>query len=131
MKKRFSEVREQLALTSATSEAWPIYFVMDALANGQRLKCLTTVDDFTKEAVGIVVDHGISGLYVARLLDRAARVRGYAKAVRTDQASRPLGHGTYAPTDATSSDLILTVLRYSRLISTKCTTFDGTYRLLG
>ncbi|WP_143281287.1 integrase core domain-containing protein, partial [Burkholderia mallei] len=36
-------------------------------------------------AVDIVVDHGISGLYVARALDRAARFRGYPKAVRTDQ----------------------------------------------
>ena len=29
-------------------------FVMDALANGRRVKCLTTVDDFTNEAVDIV-----------------------------------------------------------------------------
>ncbi|MBB2979913.1 hypothetical protein FHX57_002836 [Paraburkholderia tropica] len=28
---------------------------MDALANGRRVKCLTVVDDFTKEAVDIVV----------------------------------------------------------------------------
>ncbi|KOT15866.1 putative isrso14-transposase orfb [Burkholderia mallei] len=34
---------------------------MDALSNGRRVKCLTVVDDFTKEAVDIVVDHGISG----------------------------------------------------------------------
>ncbi|AJX03443.1 putative isrso14-transposase orfb [Burkholderia mallei] len=29
---------------------------MDALSNGRRVKCLTVVDDFTKEAVDIVVD---------------------------------------------------------------------------
>jgi putative transposase len=33
---------------------------MDTHANGCRLKCLTIVDDFTKEAVDIVVDHGAS-----------------------------------------------------------------------
>jgi putative transposase len=77
--------RERLALPSAPNEVWSIDFVMDALSNSRRLKCLTIVDDFTKESVDIIVDHGISGLYVARALDRAARFRGYPKAVRTDQ----------------------------------------------
>lgn len=80
--------RESLALPAASNEVWSIDFVMDALSNGRRLKCLTVVDDFTKESVDIVVDHGISGLYVARALDRAARFRGYPKALRTDQGPK-------------------------------------------
>ncbi|AHB77063.1 transposase [Pandoraea pnomenusa] len=92
--------RERLALPGAPNEVWSIDFVMDALSNGRRVKCLTVVDDFTKEAVDIVVDHGISGLYVARALERAARFRGYPKAVRTDQGpeftSRALDQWAYA-----------------------------------
>ncbi|KOT11396.1 integrase core domain protein [Burkholderia mallei] len=92
--------REQLALPGAPNEVWSIDFVVDALSNGRRVKCLTVVDDFTKEAVDIVVDHGISGLYVARALDRAACFRGYPKAVRTDQGpeftSRALDQWAYA-----------------------------------
>ncbi len=92
--------REQLALPGAPNEVWSIDFVMDALSNGRRVKCLTVVDDFTTEAVDIVVDHGISGLYVARALDCAARFRGYPKAVRTDQGpeftSRALDQWAYA-----------------------------------
>lgn len=92
--------REQLALPSAPNEVWSMDFVMDALSNGRRLKCLTIVDDFTKESIDIVVDHGISGLYVARVLDQAARFRGYPKAVRTDQGpeftSRVLDQWAYA-----------------------------------
>lgn len=90
----------QLSLPSAPNEVWSIDFVMDALSNGRRLKCLTIVDDFTKESVDIIVDHSISGLYVARALDRAARFRGYPKAVRTDQGpeftSRALDQWAYA-----------------------------------
>ncbi len=41
--------REQLALPSGPNEVWSIDFVMDALSNGRRLKCLAIVDDFTKE----------------------------------------------------------------------------------
>jgi len=92
--------REQLALPSGPNEVWPIDFVMDALSNGRRLKCLTIVDDFTKEAIHIVVDHGISRLYVATALDGAARFRGYPKALRTDQGpeftSRALDQWAYA-----------------------------------
>lgn len=73
---------------------------MDAISNGRRLKCLTIVDDFTNEAVDIVVDHCLSGLYVARALDHAARFRGYPKALRTDQGpeftSRALDQWAYA-----------------------------------
>jgi putative transposase len=43
------------------------------------------VDDFTKEAVDIVVDHGISGRYVTRVLDRAGCFRGPTRTIRTDQ----------------------------------------------
>ena len=47
--------RERLALPAAPNEVWSIDFVMDALSNGRRLKCMTIVDDFTKEAVDIGV----------------------------------------------------------------------------
>ena len=40
--------------------------------------------NFTHECVDITVDHGISGAYVVRVLDQAARFRGYPRAVRTD-----------------------------------------------
>ena len=66
------------------NEVWSMDFVSDSLANGRRLKCLTVADDFSHECVDIMVDYGISGEYVTRLLDRAARFRGYPAAVRTD-----------------------------------------------
>jgi putative transposase len=58
--------REPLALPAQPNEVWSMDFVMDALASGRRLKILTIVDDFTKEAVNIVVEHGISGRGVTR-----------------------------------------------------------------
>lgn len=63
--------------TGALHEVWSIDFVMHALPNGHRLKCPTIVDDFTKETIESVVDHGISSLYVARELDHSAHFRDY------------------------------------------------------
>ncbi len=39
----------------------------------------------TKESVDLVADHGISGQYVVRVLERAAQFRGLPLAIRTDQ----------------------------------------------
>lgn len=77
--------REPLVLPSQRNEVWSMDFVMDALSNGRRIKVLTVVDDCTKEAIDLVVDFGISGHYVTRVLDQAAQFRGYPKAIRTDQ----------------------------------------------
>ncbi len=58
---------------------------MDALANGRRIKCLTCVDDFTKECLTITAAFGISGVQVTRILDSIALFRGYLATIRTDQ----------------------------------------------
>lgn len=38
---------------------------------GLSRKCLTVVNDFSRECVDIAVDHGLGGEYVVRLLDQA------------------------------------------------------------
>ena len=77
--------RQALELPSSPNQVWSMDFVSDALANGRRIKVLTIVDDFSKEAIDLAVDYGISGHYVTRVLDQVARFRGYPKAIRTDQ----------------------------------------------
>lgn len=58
---------------------------MDALATGHRIKCLTCVDDFTKECLTITTAFGISGALVTRILNSIALFRGYPATIRTDQ----------------------------------------------
>ncbi len=58
---------------------------MDALSTGRRIKCLTCVDDFTKECLTVTVAFGISGVQVTRILDSIALFRGYPATIRTDQ----------------------------------------------
>ena len=77
--------RQVLYVPSRANEVWSIDFVMDALANGRRIKCLTLVDDFTRECLDIAVDYGISGEYVTHVLERIGQFRGLPQAIRTDQ----------------------------------------------
>ena len=76
--------RMPLGMATQVNEVWSMDFVSDSLANGRRLKCLAVADDVSHEAVDIAVDFGIGGKYVTRVLDQAARFRGYPTAVRTD-----------------------------------------------
>ena len=82
--KRPPQERVPLQIAKGINEVLSMDFVSDSLANGRRIKCLTVVDDFSKESVEIAVDYGISGQYVTRVLDQVARFRGYPLAVRTD-----------------------------------------------
>ncbi len=77
--------REPLLLPSLPNHTWSMDFVMDALSSGRRIKCLTIVDDFTKECLDITVASGISGDEVVAILEAIAAFRGYPEAVRTDQ----------------------------------------------
>jgi putative transposase len=83
--KRVSLERTPLAASRHVNDTWSADFVMDALANGRRIKCLTVVDDFSRECVDIAIDYGMGGQYVARLLDAVGQFRGYPMAIRTDQ----------------------------------------------
>ncbi|GAO27562.1 IS1477 transposase [Alicycliphilus sp. B1] len=82
--KRPAQERVSLQLARNINEVLSMDFVSDSLSSGRRIKCLTVVDDFSKESVDITVDYGISGQYVTRVLDQVARFRGYPAAVRTD-----------------------------------------------
>ncbi|MGB2833225.1 MAG: IS3 family transposase [Methylotenera sp.] len=82
--KRPMTERAELLIPDVPNQVWSIDFVMDSLANGRKLKCLTIADDKTHECVDIAVDHGISGLYVTRVLEQAAIFRGFPHAIRTD-----------------------------------------------
>jgi hypothetical protein len=59
-------------------------FVFDRTAEGRVIKSLTVVDDGTHEAVAIVPERPIGGLFLTRILDHLALQRGLPSAIRTD-----------------------------------------------
>ena len=84
--------RRALEVPRAPNEVLSMDFVSDSLEHGRRLKRLTIVDDYTKEAMDIPVDHGISGEYVTRVLDRVGAFRGLPRVLRTDQGPEFTGN---------------------------------------
>ena len=57
-------------------------FVSDALFDGRRLRALTVVDAFTREALAIDVDQGIKGEQVVAAMARIALSRGALRSIQ-------------------------------------------------
>ena len=63
---------------------WSMDFLFDQFVDGRRIKCMTVVDDFTREALAIVPSRSISGQDVTGILDQIADMRGYPGAIVSD-----------------------------------------------
>jgi putative transposase len=74
-RKRALGTRAPMAIPQARNLRWSLDFVADPLVSGRRFRILTLVDDFTRECLGLVVDTSLTGLRVARELDRIAELR--------------------------------------------------------
>src|SRR5271163_4999310 len=79
--------RAPMAVPQGRNLRWSLDFVTDALASGRRFRILTLVDDFTRECLGLVVDTSLTGLRVARELDRIAELRGYPCMIVSDNGT--------------------------------------------
>lgn len=66
------------------NSVWAWDFVHDACANGQKLKCLTVVDEHSRECLAIDVAGRISARRVIEVLSRLVAVHGPPKYLRSD-----------------------------------------------
>jgi len=70
----------------APNLTWSMDFVMDVLASGRRIKCLTCVDDFTKECLTIIPAFGIPGVHIhGKIPPASGPLHQYAKGVMWHQ----------------------------------------------
>jgi putative transposase len=76
--------RERQPAALAANQMWSMDFVSNALFDGRRLRALTVVDAFTREAVAIDVDQGIKGEQVVQAMARISSIRGAPKTIRVD-----------------------------------------------
>jgi len=84
-RKGLATERLPLLRPDAPDLTWSMDFIIDVLASGRRIKCLTCVDDFTKAYLTITVAFGISGVQVTCILDSIALFRGYPATIRIHQ----------------------------------------------
>jgi putative transposase len=65
-------------------EVWTYDFVFDGCANGQQLKCLTVIDEFSRECLAIDVAGSIRSDRVIEVLSQLVSSHGAPKLLRSD-----------------------------------------------
>jgi putative transposase len=76
--------RVSLSVPQGPNERWSMDFIHDQLATGRRFRCLTLVDDFTRQCLAIHVDTSIGGTSVVAVLQRLALSGRLPKAITVD-----------------------------------------------
>lgn len=77
--------RGVVARPSGPNVQWSLDFVSDALAWGRRIRLLTVLDTFTREALAIEVDTSLPGERVVQVLARVVGERGAPRELVLDQ----------------------------------------------
>jgi putative transposase len=86
-RKRAIGTRAPMLVPMASNDRWSLDFVSDQFTDGRRFRVLTVVDDCTRECLGLVADTSLSGLRVARELDRIIEERGKPRMIVSDNGS--------------------------------------------
>ena len=76
----------------AANHVWAYDFVFDACANGQQIKCLTVVDEFTRESLAIDVAGSIRSSRVIDVLARLISLHGAPAVLRSDNGPEFVSH---------------------------------------
>ena len=83
-RKRLAANRLRPCTPTAPRQVWAYEFVFDACANGQQLKCLTVIDEYTRESLAIDVAGSIRSIRVIEVLTQLIRLHGAPRILRSD-----------------------------------------------
>jgi putative transposase len=84
-RRHVSACRRMIRATAThPNESWSMDFMSDALYDGQKIKLLTIVDNFTRESLAIEVAWRLGGHGVVAVLMDVAKKKGLPKSIRID-----------------------------------------------
>jgi putative transposase len=86
-RKRALGTRAPMVVPQLPNDRWSLDFVSDQFVDGRRLRILIVVDDCTRECLALIPDTSISGIRVARELDRLLAERGKPGTIVSDNGT--------------------------------------------
>lgn len=69
------------------NERWSMDFLSDTLSNGRRIRCLTIMDEYSRECLAIEPGHSIPSARVIEVLERIRKERPLPEVIVTDNGS--------------------------------------------
>lgn len=83
-RRRVASSRPRPLSPTGPNQVWAYDFVFDACANGQQLKCLTVIDEWTRECLALDVQGSIRSRRVIEVLSQLVSVHGAPRYLRSD-----------------------------------------------
>ena len=83
-RRRVATSRPRPLPPAAMNHVWAYDFIFDTCADGRTLKCLTVIDEFTRECLAIDVAGSIRSARVVEVLAQLVSVHGAPKYLRSD-----------------------------------------------
>ena len=83
-RRRVATHRPRPLAPEQAQQVWAYDFVVDGCGNGQQLKCLTVVDEYTRECLAIDVKGSIRSRQVIEVLSRLVSAHGAPRYLRSD-----------------------------------------------
>jgi putative transposase len=83
-KRKGITLRLPLPVPTAPNQRWSMDFIYDSLFSGRRFKCLTIVDDFSKESPRIEAAFSMGGHHLVRVLEEMRQTSGLPNELRVD-----------------------------------------------
>lgn len=87
--------RVPLPAATAPNQRWSIDFIHDQLSNGRRFRCMTLVDDCTRQCLAIHVDTSIGGEAVVHVLQNLRLTRGLPISITSDNGPEFTGRAMH------------------------------------
>jgi putative transposase len=127
-RKRIGPVeRHPLPKPVAANISWSMDFVSDGLADGRRVRCLTIVDDCTRECLAIEVDTSLTGKRVVAVLERLIEQRSAPQSITVDHG--PEFEGQTLDAWAYQHDIRLAFIRPGKPVENAyIESFNGKFR---
>jgi putative transposase len=91
-RRRVAAARPRPLPAAHANSVWAYDFVLDATADGKQIKCLTVVDEFTRECLAIDVAGSIRSKRVLEVLSRLVSVHGAPLFLRSDNGPEFVSH---------------------------------------
>jgi putative transposase len=86
-RKRALGTRAPMPVPLVPNDRWSLDFISDQFVCGRRFRILAVFDDCTRECLAAIADTSLSGLRVARELDRLIATRGRSKTIVSDNGT--------------------------------------------
>ncbi len=90
-RRRIASNRPRAYTPIKANAVWAYDFVFDTTAQGQQIKCLTVIDEYTRECLAIDVAGSIRSRRVVEVLSRLVTVHGAPLFMRSDNVLNAIG----------------------------------------